>query len=78
MYELQMPKFGATMTTGEINEWHVKVGDHVSNGDTVCTVSSDKITNDVQVFASGVVVEILAEEGDEIEIGSVICRIKED
>lgn len=78
MYELQMPKFGATMTAGEISEWQVKVGDHVNNGDEVCVVSSDKITNAVQVYASGIVEEILVQEGEEAEVGTVIARIKED
>lgn len=78
MYEICMPKFGATMQSGEINEWKVKVGDHVDKGDEVCVVSSDKITNPVETYNSGTVMEILVEEGEEAEIGVVICRIEED
>ena len=78
MHDVQMPKFGLTMKSGEINEWFVGVGDHVSSGDALCEVSSEKITNSVEAFVSGTVAEILVEEGDEAPIGEVICRIKED
>lgn len=78
MHDVQMPKFGLTMKTGEINEWFVNVGDHVNAGDALCEVSSEKITNSVEAFVSGTVAEILVEEGDEAPIGEVICRIKED
>jgi pyruvate dehydrogenase E2 component (dihydrolipoamide acetyltransferase) len=73
-----MPKFGATMQSGEINEWNFKVGDRVNKGDELCVVSSDKITNPVEAYVSGVIVEILVDEGEEAEIGAVICRIREE
>lgn len=78
MHEVQMPKFGATMTSGEVSEWKVKVGDHVNHGDEICVISSDKITNALQVYVTGVVEEILVQEGEEAEIGAVIARIRED
>lgn len=78
MYELQMPKFGQTMTKGEIDEWKVQVGDHVEREQEVCIVSSDKITNGVKTYRAGIVKEILVEEGEEAPIGAVIARIEED
>lgn len=78
MYEICMPKFGATMTTGELTEWKVKVGDHVERNDVVAIVTTDKITNDVVVYATGTVTEILVEEGAEAAIGTVLARVKKD
>lgn len=78
MYEVQMPKFGATMKTGEINEWLVKVGDRVEKGTPLCEISTDKITNVLESFTAGELVEIRVEEGDEAAIGDVIACIKED
>lgn len=78
MTDVQMPKFGLTMKTGEINEWFVGVGDKVSVGDALCVVSSEKITNNVEAFVAGTIAEILVEEGDEAPIGAVICRIQEN
>lgn len=78
MYEVQMPKFGQTMKTGEIGEWFVKVGDHVTKGDELCEISSEKITNNIEAYVTGTIEEILVEEGDEAEVGATICKIKED
>ena len=78
MYELQMPKFGQTMTEGEIDEWKVQVGDHVEKEQELCIVSTDKITNGVKSYRNGTVKEILVEEGEKAPIGAVIARIEED
>ncbi len=78
MYEICMPKFGATMTTGEVTEWKVKVGDHVERGDVVAVVTTEKITNDVVVYATGTVKEILVQEGEEAPISAVLARVEKD
>ncbi len=78
MYEICMPKFGATMQTGELTEWKIKVGDHVERDQAVAVVTTDKITNDVVVYANGTVTEILVEEGDEVAIGTVLARMEKD
>ncbi len=78
MYELQMPKFGQTMTEGEIDEWKVQVGDHVEKEQELCIVSTDKITNGVKSYRNGTVKEILVEEGEKAPIGAVLALIEED
>lgn len=76
MYDVLMPKFGATMKEGEINEWFVAVGDTVKKGDKLCEISSEKITNTLESYVDGVVEEIIVEEGDTAEIATPIARIK--
>ena len=78
MYEVQMPKFGAMMKNGEVQEWYVKVGDKVSVGDNLCEISSEKITNVLESYVDGVVDSIIVEEGDSADIGDVIATIKTD
>lgn len=78
IYEICMPKFGATMQTGELTEWKIKVGDHVERNDVVATVTTEKITNDVVVYATGTVTEILVEEGEEVPISTVLARVEKD
>jgi pyruvate dehydrogenase E2 component (dihydrolipoamide acetyltransferase) len=70
-----MPKFGATMRSGEVDVWFVKEGEQVSKGDQLCEISSDKITNVLESFVDGTVEEILVGEGEEAEIGVVIAKI---
>lgn len=78
MYEVQMPKFGATMKEGEINKWFVEPGDKVKKGDALCEISTEKITNTLESYVSGTVKELLLEEGDIAPISEVIAYIEED
>lgn len=73
--EVLMPKFGLTMTEGTIEEWKVKEGDSVKKGDILFSVATDKLTNDVEADADGVLLKILAGEGDTVECKSVIAYI---
>ncbi len=75
MKDVLMPKFGATMKTGTIDEWFVKVGDTVKKGDKLCEISSEKITNTLEAYEDGVIAEIIVEEGDEADIAEPIARI---
>lgn len=78
MYEICMPKFGATMTVGELTEWKIKVGDHVERGDVVAVATTEKITNDIVCYATGTVKEILVQEGEEVPISTVLARVEKD
>lgn len=75
--EVLMPKFGLTMTEGTIEEWKVKEGDSVKKGDVLFSVATDKLTNDVEADADGILLKILTVEGDTAECKSVIAYIGE-
>ncbi|MDR7255532.1 pyruvate dehydrogenase E2 component (dihydrolipoamide acetyltransferase) [Nocardioides sp. BE266] len=60
---IRMPKMSMTMTEGEVNEWMVRVGDEVSEGDVVCEVMTDKVDMEVESTVSGTLVEIVVESG---------------
>lgn len=70
-----MPKFGLTMTEGTIEEWKFKEGDTVKKGDILFSVATDKLTNDVECDADGVLLKILLPEGGTGECKSVIAWI---
>lgn len=42
-----MPKLGMTMKEGTVEEWFKAEGDVVEQGESVCTISSEKLTQDV-------------------------------
>ncbi len=71
-----MPKFGLTMTKGTIVEWRKKVGEKVEKGEVIATVESEKITGEVEAPASGILVEILHDVGDEVPVGEPIGIIE--
>lgn len=75
--EVLMPKLGLTMTEGTIEEWKFKEGDAVKKGDILFSVSTDKLTNDIECDADGVLLKILVGEGETGECKSVIAWIGE-
>ncbi len=78
MHELTVPKMGMDTTEVEILKWIVKVGDNVKKGDPVAEIEFEKATTEIESEVSGIIEEILFKEGDIVDVGSVICRIKND
>ena len=73
--EIVTPTGGESVTEGTILEWSVKVGDEVSDGDTIVEISTDKVDMELPAPASGSITEILAAEGDTVNVGQVIGRM---
>ena len=59
-----MPKLGLTMTEGTIDAWKKNEGDAVNEGEVLFSVSTDKLTNDIEAPASGTLLKIAVKAGD--------------
>ncbi len=70
-----MPSLGADMDEGTLVEWLVTVGDTVHRGDIVAVVDTTKSAIEVEVFADGVVTELLVEPGTTVPVGTALARI---
>ncbi|MDK6421701.1 biotin/lipoyl-containing protein, partial [Aerococcus urinae] len=75
--EVVMPTLGLTMTEGTIEQWYVKEGDEVSSGDVLATISSEKLSGDVEAPEAGTVIKILADEGDTLKCKAPMAYIGE-
>lgn len=75
MSEIVMPKFGLTMTEGLIAAWRRKPGEPFRQGDILFEVETEKVTNEVEAAADGVLAEILFPEGATVPVGAVIARL---
>ena len=64
--EVVMPKLGLTMTEGTIENWLKAEGDAVKEGEVLFSVSTDKLTNDVEAMASGKLLKILVPAGETV------------
>lgn len=73
-----MPKLGMTMTEGTIEEWNKAVGDEVEAGDAIVTISSEKLTQEVEAPISGVLLLQNVVMGDEAKVGAVLAVIGEE
>jgi pyruvate dehydrogenase E2 component (dihydrolipoamide acetyltransferase) len=65
MTQILMPALSPTMEEGTLSKWHVKPGDHVSPGDVIAEIETDKATMDVEAVDEGVIAKLLVAEGAE-------------
>lgn len=56
----------------------IRLGDKVNKGDTLCIIEAMKLMNEIESDFNGKVVEILAEDGDMVEYGTPLFKIKEE
>jgi len=63
--EILMPALSPTMTEGKIARWVKSEGDHVSPGDVLAEIETDKATMEVEAVDEGVLAKIVIPEGTE-------------
>ena len=74
--KMKMPQLGESVTEGTISKWLVSPGDTVNKYDPIAEVQTDKVNAEVPSSFTGVIKELLAEEGDTLEVGELICSIE--
>ena len=71
-----MPSLGADMESGTLLEWRVKPGDAVHRGDIVALIDTDKAEVEVEIFADGIVEELLVAPGTKVPVGTILARLR--
>jgi 2-oxoglutarate dehydrogenase E2 component (dihydrolipoamide succinyltransferase) len=74
--EMTMPKMGESVMEGTILSWLKKVGDPIDEDESVLEVATDKVDTEIPSTHAGILKEILAEEGDVIQVGKPIAIIE--
>lgn len=74
--KMAMPQLGESVTEGTISQWLVAAGDSVNKYDPIAEVTSDKVNAEIPSTFSGVIKELLADEGDTLPVGKPICSIE--
>ena len=68
-----MPKWGLSMTEGEIIEWMTSEGEEVDAGDEIVDVETDKIAGAAEAPASGTIRRIVGEAGRTYPVGALLA-----
>ncbi|MEQ8337670.1 MAG: dihydrolipoamide acetyltransferase family protein [Cyclobacteriaceae bacterium] len=74
--EMVMPKMGESVMEGTVLSWLKKAGDHIDEDESLLEVATDKVDTEIPSSYSGVVKELLAEEGQVVEVGKPIALIE--
>ena len=75
--EVKVPSLGESVTSATVGRWLKKAGEAVAEDDPLVELETDKVTVEVPAPKAGVLKEILAEEGQDVEVGAVLARIEE-
>jgi 2-oxoglutarate dehydrogenase E2 component (dihydrolipoamide succinyltransferase) len=73
--EVVMPQMGVSVSEGTITKWLKQPGEPIGRDEPLLEISTDKVDTEVPSPAEGVLAEILAQEGETVEVGTVIARI---
>jgi pyruvate dehydrogenase E2 component (dihydrolipoamide acetyltransferase) len=73
--DVTMPRLSDSMEEGTVLKWLVEEGGEVKRGEPLVEIETDKANMTYDADADGVLVEIVAQEGDTLAIGEVIAKI---
>ena len=75
--DIVVPTLGESVTEATIAQWLKKPGEAVALDEPLVELETDKVTVEVNAPQAGVLEEILANEGDEVEVGALIGKLGE-
>ncbi len=76
--EIKVPALGESITEATVAKWFKKVGDPVEMDEQIAELETDKVTVEINAPEAGVLAEIAAAEGAEVEVGALLGRISAD
>ena len=75
--EIKVPTLGESVAEATIGQWFKQPGDAVSVDEPVVELETDKVTVEVPAPVSGTLSEIVAGQGDTVEVGALLGSITE-
>ena len=72
---INMPKLGFDMAEGTLVRWVKQVGENINKGDVLAEIETDKATVEVELSASGVVLEHIVDQGSVVPVNAPIAVV---
>lgn len=73
--DIVMPQMGESITEGTVSKWLKKLGERVEKDEAILEISTDKVDAEVPSPGAGVLLEIRTQEGETVEVGTVVAVI---
>ena len=73
--EVVMPQMGVSVSEGTITKWLKSEGEPIARDESLLEISTDKVDTEIPSPAEGVVAKILVQEGETVEVGTVLAVI---
>ena len=73
-----MPQLGETVSEGTVTRWLRKQGDTITADEPLVEIQTDKVSMEVPALRSGVLLEILVEEGQTVPVGAALAWMEAD
>ncbi len=76
--EVVMPQMGESITEGTVSKWLKQVGEKVEKDEPLLEISTDKVDAEVPSPSAGILLEIRANEGETVEVGTAVGIVGEE
>ncbi|MEM6745651.1 MAG: 2-oxoglutarate dehydrogenase complex dihydrolipoyllysine-residue succinyltransferase, partial [Pseudomonadota bacterium] len=76
MVDVMVPALGESVTEATVSTWFKAVGDAVAVDEMLCELETDKVSVETPAPVAGVLAEIVAKDGETVEAGGLLARIK--
>ncbi len=76
--EVVMPQMGESITEGTVSKWLKAVGEKIEKDEAILEISTDKVDAEVPSPGAGILLEIRHNEGETVEVGTVVAVIGEE
>ena len=77
MKKVLLPELGEGIIKASVTFWHIEAGKEVKEGEDLVEMATDKATFNVPAPCSGVLKEVLVEEGSDVKVGEALATIEE-
>src|SRR5215211_231498 len=73
--DVVMPQMGVSVSEGTVTKWLKQVGETIAADESLLEISTDKVDTEVPSPGTGVVAEILVQEGETVDVGTKLAVI---
>lgn len=74
--DVTVPELGESVTEGTVGRWLKQVGESFAADEPLVEIETDKVTTELPAPGAGTLIEIIADEGVDVEVGTIVGRIR--